>query len=79
MKKIKIRTFDKPGDPKLADQMLARNELRAKIEAEKQDRVERCGKALSELLQKERCQLTVPFLALVDGKTVPQIQLQALD
>lgn len=65
----KTESEKKPTDEALATLMLDR-----------QERVERCGTALGELLKKERCVLKVPALLFGDdGKVQPQIQLVALD
>lgn len=62
-------TEKKPTDEALATLMLDR-----------QERVERCGAALGELLKKERCVLKVSAMFFGDdGKVQPQIQLMALD
>jgi hypothetical protein len=66
--KSKPDTVKKPTDEALATLMLDR-----------QERVERCGKALAEILKTERCRLDVRNLLIVDGRIVPQIQIVAID
>jgi hypothetical protein len=65
----KDKTEKKPTDEALATLMLDR-----------QERAQRCGKALDELLKKERCVLFAPIGLTEDGRiAVPSIQLKALD
>lgn len=65
----KAETEKKPTDEALATLMLDR-----------QERVERCGAALKELLKKERCDIKVQALLIGDdGRVQPHVVIVALD
>lgn len=55
------------------------DEAMATLMLDRQERVERAGKAIEETLKKERVAMNVPALLLVEGKVQPQIQLVPLD
>jgi hypothetical protein len=62
-------TEKKPTDEALATLMLDR-----------QERMERCGKVIGEVLKKENCTLFAPVGITDDGRiVVPSIQIKALD
>lgn len=55
------------------------DEAMATLMLDRQERLQRCEKAISEILKQERVALTVSALLLVEGKVQPQIQLVPLD
>jgi hypothetical protein len=55
------------------------DEAMATLMLDRQERMQRCGKALEEALKQERCNLTVTNLQLIEGRIVPQIQIVPLD
>lgn len=67
-KKAAEKSPKKPTDEALATLMLDR-----------QERVQRCGKAIEEALKTERCSLSVSHLDLIEGRISPVIKIAALD
>lgn len=55
------------------------DEAMATLMLDRQERVERAGKAIEEVLKKERVAIMVRSLDLVEGRLNPRIELGALD
>jgi len=78
--KVSKPDVDKPKVDKTTVIKKPTDEALATLMRDRQERLERCGKALDELLKKERCVLFAPIGLTEDGRiAVPSIQLKALD
>lgn len=55
------------------------DEAMAALMLDRQERIERFGKALEELSKKERVRLKVAGFDLVEGRLIPVIKLEAMD
>jgi hypothetical protein len=64
----------KPSEPD------AKSKAMATLMLDRQERMERCGKVIDEVLKKERCVMFAPIRVTEDGRIVaPSIQVNALD